>query len=1270
MPMFLAPIIATVFGVSAATALIIAEVAIVVGGMAMSYAQRSAAAKKAKDAYNAAQVDRMLNVVTTVGQRELVLGRVRKAGTVFGRASTGTNKSTFYMAIAVAGHEIDAVETVYLNDVAVTLDGSGYVTDAPYSSGKRVAKQVSFSGNSTTLPEVGHIDATTVVVTRDTGLGADAGASTIVASSYDFTTGVVSLTVPDGLGGVVTYQAIDTTSKAKITWHLGAAGQTADADLMAAFGTDWPSTSTATGVAYLVARFDYDDSAFPSGLPSVSATIRGAKVYDPRTGTTAWSENPALLMRHVMTHEKFGKRASITAAEDARISAAANACDTSVTYTVGGVGTTRALYTAGTVLPYGNAAKACLDDLAQAMGGSWAYAGGEFFVKAGVYTAPVADLTEADLAVVKVDSSGQRTQQAISIGTHKARAEKINVITPRIWDGAQDYKQVALTPLVADTLVTRDGAWLAQEVTMSAVTYSPQALHVAGITIRDDRDPLRVTLPFKLSAYPLEIFDSITLTIARYGWSAKEFMILGRQWTLDGLVLLTLKETSSAIFQMDAAFSAQGYAANTNLPTPWAVDPPANVVAASGPSNLLLQADGTVTTRVKVSWDAITDSSILNGGTVEVQYRLASQTAWQSLSVPGTATFAYILGANEGDVGFVQVRTRNLVAVSDWCPMINHTVTGKSAGPGVVTSLTATGIEHGIHIAGVLPGDLDLNYIEVWESTDNVLAHAVLIDRGLASWYDRIGLTAASGTRYYWVRCVNSSGIAGSFAGPVSAKAGITTTPGSVTGLTATGIEHGIHLAGTLPADTDLNYIEVWEGTTNVLGSATLIDRGLASWYDRLGLTAASGTRYYWVRCVNTSGTAGAFVGPVSGVAGITTTPGTVSSLTATSIIGGIRITGTLPTDTDLATVLLYTNTTNNSGTATLLASGLTDHYDHLGLLPASGTHYYWAKCQNTSGTIGAFSSVASATAGTAVAANISSVTWSTVTGTGKPADNADVTASILGNSGTSIQVTSSTLFKTTTGVGGVFIGGGGIIGKDGSGNVTFSIDGTTGAPVFKGDITGGANINISGTGKFTGTTTTGLSYSAAVLGDATGHSSQHGVVGLSGTVGGLFPTPAGVYGSGVRGVWGVSSTAYASGGYAGLFEGTGAAGVGGTTTTSHGVEGVATASGGVAVWAQASSGTEVGVEISRGTFKWNGYSWAMPSGSTSTYLRNDGTWAAPTVSQISNGGHTYTFSGGSVTGTATATFSSANKPGANSANIWLAFVIDGTTYYAPAWPA
>jgi hypothetical protein len=40
----------------------------------------------------------------------------------------------------------------------------------------------------------------------------------------------------------------------------------------------------------------------------------------------------------------------------------------------------------------------------------------------------------------------------------------------------------------------------------------------------------------------------------------------------------------------------------------------------------------------------------------------------------------------------------------------------------------------------------------------------------------------------------------------------------------------------------------------------------------------------------------------------------------------------------------------------------------------------------------------------------------------------------------------------------------------------------------------------------------------------------------------------------------------------------------------------------------------------------------------------------------------------GTLTGAATATFSGTNKPGANSANVWIQITIDGTTLYIPAW--
>jgi hypothetical protein len=60
----------------------------------------------------------------------------------------------------------------------------------------------------------------------------------------------------------------------------------------------------------------------------------------------------------------------------------------------------------------------------------------------------------------------------------------------------------------------------------------------------------------------------------------------------------------------------------------------------------------------------------------------------------------------------------------------------------------------------------------------------------------------------------------------------------------------------------------------------------------------------------------------------------------------------------------------------------------------------------------------------------------------------------IMQLSSTTIQMSnSSTLFRSSGGVGGVFIGGGGIFGRDTSGNETFSINGSSGEAMFRGNV-------------------------------------------------------------------------------------------------------------------------------------------------------------------------------------------------------------------------
>lgn len=716
MPAFLAPVIQmasaalsvwTGVTVSLATATAIAQGALLVGGLALSSWQAKRAKSKAREAYNAAQVDRMANVVTSIAQRELVLGRVRKGGAVYFRGSAGQHKSTFIAHLALAAHEIDAVELIYLNDRPVTLDASGYVLDEPYAR----TELITTSGD--TAPAEGEY----------------------VPGSLSYTTRSID---QDNVVAHYVWQRAVITHYVRISWDLGAGTAVADARTQELFPELWGPSHRGQGVAKLIAEFTYDETAFPSGIPAITARVRGAKVYDPRSGLTAFSENPALLARHVYQHAYFGK-AMVSAAEDARFVAAANACDTGQTWTLyDGTSQTVPLYRAGLVAPYGTPARELLDDLTQAMGGMWAFAGGELFIRAGVYTAPVLTLADADLAVIQRQGEAEE-QEAVAIAPHRERAQKFNVVNLRIWDEQQGYKQVALSPVKGAALIARDGQELAQEVTLAAVGYAPQAQHVAGIMMRDARDPLVFEASFKMSAWPVEIFDTINVTLARYGWSAKPFTVLQRVWDrAKGTVRLTLKETSAAIYTPDAVFLAQGYAENTSNPSPWDIEPPASLAASSGTGELIESPSGGLLTRVRVTWAALEDASISGNGQIEVQWSYADPLEWHAVRVPGDETEVFITGPADEQTIIIRARTRNAVATSDWGIQLAHYVVGQTARPAAVSGFSVVASSGFALASWSLHSALDVRF-----GGEIVIRHTPLTSG--ASWEDGYVLDAFDG---------------------------------------------------------------------------------------------------------------------------------------------------------------------------------------------------------------------------------------------------------------------------------------------------------------------------------------------------------------------------------------------------------------------------------------------------------------------------------------------------------------------------------------------
>lgn len=80
---------------------------------------------------------------------------------------------------------------------------------------------------------------------------------------------------------------------------------------------------------FRLAEDKYQPSAWDSGIQDFQIILKGVKIYDPRTSTTVYSRNPALVWRDWMTNARYSLGISTAYIDDASVIAAANWCDPS-----------------------------------------------------------------------------------------------------------------------------------------------------------------------------------------------------------------------------------------------------------------------------------------------------------------------------------------------------------------------------------------------------------------------------------------------------------------------------------------------------------------------------------------------------------------------------------------------------------------------------------------------------------------------------------------------------------------------------------------------------------------------------------------------------------------------------------------------------------------------------------------------------------------------------------------------------------------------------
>ena len=430
---------------------------------------------------------------------------------------------------------------------------------------------------------------------------------------------------------------------ALINKKLGVPGDAADADLIAATSglTDgkWTSDHKLSGIAYLYVRLTWDAEKFPSGIPNISAVIRGKQVFDPRTSTTTYSANAALCLRDYLTDSTLGMSMSAAEIDDTAFSVAANICDEQVEIkpiTIPATYENR--YEANGVIVTSASPDENIGKILSAMGGLIAYTGGRIVPYASSYRIPTVTLSEMHFV------------GPLNVQTRTSARDRVNSVKGVYISETNDW-QVTDFPTISDAQYVSDdnGTVFFRDVVLPFTTSPSCAQRLAVIELRRAREEITFSARFRLEAMQVRAGDTVMISNAKLGWSSKVFEVMEWNFASDGsppqvYIDMTLRETAASIYTWqvgDQIFVED--APNTTLPNPFVLSAPTNLTLVADGTTQQIQADGTALPRIKVSWTAPSEEFIQSGGTIGIEYKEGASTTYLTwMTVPGDQETDYI----------------------------------------------------------------------------------------------------------------------------------------------------------------------------------------------------------------------------------------------------------------------------------------------------------------------------------------------------------------------------------------------------------------------------------------------------------------------------------------------------------------------------------------------------------------------------------------------------------------------------------------------------
>ena len=505
------------------------------------------------------------------------------------------------------------------------------------------------------------------------------------------------------IGNVWINDVLTTDSKfsglVTINKHLGTDSQTADTTLTGA--PSWTTDHKLSGVAYLGIRLKWDREVFGS-IPTIQADVLGRKVYDPRNGNTAYSQNPALCLLDYMTNSRYGKGLPSTVFETGYTSwkTSADICDINVTpYTSG---TTIDTFSCNAVISTDKTLMSNVKIFMSGMRGVVPYTQGVYKLIIEAAGSSTFAFTE-DHIVEGISFEGEK------------RSNKYNRVIATFTNPEKNWQEDQVEYPDAGsseytTFLSEDGGFeLESRVSLPTITNVYQAKHMAQSILKRSRDGIRCSFLSTAEALQVAVGDIVSVTHRTPAWNAKPFRVMGLSLKDDGNVIVVLTEHQDSIYSWATISEVPNYP-DTNLPNPYSASAPTGLTVSSGENYQVTNNDGSTSPRIYVAWTASADSFV---DYYVIQARIAggtpSEYPWD-IEHTTDSTPLYISGVASGTTIDVRIKAVNAMGVSSTWVQVNDHAIAVLVGGGSGGTTTFSQIS---------PPTIDLEEGDIWFDTDD-----------------------------------------------------------------------------------------------------------------------------------------------------------------------------------------------------------------------------------------------------------------------------------------------------------------------------------------------------------------------------------------------------------------------------------------------------------------------------------------------------------------------------------------------------------------------